>query len=191
MSGLKGTQTEKNLLIAFAGESQARNKYTYFSKQAKKEGYEQISFIFEETANQEKEHAKRLFKFMEGGEVEITAAFPAGVIGNTSENLMAAAEGEHYEQTEMYPSFAKVAKEEGFPAIAAAMEAIAIAERQHEKQYRELAANIQSGKVFLKDVSVTWRCRNCGYVGNGSKAPQNCPACDHPQAHFEVLKENW
>ncbi len=191
MSGLKGTQTEKNLLIAFAGESQARNKYTYFSKQAKKEGYEQIYFIFEETANQEKEHAKRLFKFMEGGEVEITAAFPAGVIGNTYDNLIAAAEGEHHEQTEMYPSFAKVAKQEGFPEIAAAMEAIAIAERQHEKQYRELAANIQSGKVFLKDVSVTWRCRNCGYVGAGTKAPQKCPACDHPQAHFEVLNENW
>lgn len=191
MSGLKGTQTEKNLLIAFAGESQARNKYTYFSKQAKKEGYEQISFIFEETANQEKEHAKRLFKFMEGGEVEITAAFPSGVIGNTYDNLIAAAEGEHHEQTEMYPSFAKVAKEEGFPEIAAAMEAIAIAERQHEKQYRELAANIQSGTVFLKDVSVTWRCRNCSYVGTGAKAPHKCPACDHPQAHFEVLKENW
>lgn len=191
MSELKGTQTEKNLLIAFAGESQARNKYTYFSKQAKKEGYEQISFIFEETANQEKEHAKRLFKFMKGGEVEITAAFPAGVMGNTYENLMAAAEGEHYEQTEMYPSFAKIAKQEGFPEIASAMEAIAIAERQHEKQYRDLAANIQSGKVFLKDIAVTWRCRNCGYVGGGTKAPEKCPACDHPQAHFEVLKENW
>ena len=191
MSELKGTQTEKNLLIAFAGESQARNKYTYFSKQAKKEGYEQISFIFEETANQEKEHAKRLFKFMKGGEVEITAAFPAGVIGNTYENLMAAAEGEHYEQTEMYPNFAKIAKQEGFPEIASAMEAIAIAERQHEKQYRDLAANIQSGKVFLKDIAVTWRCRNCGYVGGGTKAPEKCPACDHPQAHFEVLKENW
>jgi len=191
MSSVKGTQTEKNLLAAFAGESQARNRYTYFAKQAKKEGYEQISFIFEETANQEKEHAKRLFKFMEGGEVEITAAFPAGVIGSTYDNLMEAAGGEHYEQTEMYPNFAKVARDEGFPVIAQAMEAIAIAERQHEKQYRDLAANIQAGKVFVKESSVTWRCRNCGYVGKGSKAPEKCPACDHPQAHFEVLKENW
>lgn len=191
MSSVKGTQTEKNLLAAFAGESQARNRYTYFAKQAKKEGFEQISFIFEETANQEKEHAKRLFKFMEGGEVEITAAFPAGVIGSTYDNLMEAAGGEHYEQTEMYPNFAKKAREEGFPVIAQAMEAIAIAERQHEKQYRDLAANIQAGKVFVKEGSVTWRCRNCGYVGNGSKAPEKCPACDHPQAHFEVLKENW
>jgi rubrerythrin len=191
MSSVKGTQTEKNLLAAFAGESQARNRYTYFAKQAKKEGYEQISFIFEETANQEKEHAKRLFKFMEGGEVEITAAFPAGVIGSTYDNLMESAGGEHYEQTEMYPNFAKVARDEGFPVIAQAMEAIAIAERQHEKQYRDLAANIQAGKVFVKESSVTWRCRNCGYVGKGSKAPEKCPACDHPQAHFEVLKENW
>jgi len=191
MSTLKGTRTEKNLLTAFAGESQARNKYTYFSKQAKKEGYEQISFIFEETANQEKEHAKRLFKFMEGGDVEITAAFPAGVIGNTHENLMAAAAGEHYEQTEMYPSFAKIAREEGFPQIAAVMESIAVAERQHEKQYRDLAANVASGGVFLKDATVTWRCRNCGYISGSKKAPQMCPACDHPQAHFEVLKENW
>jgi rubrerythrin len=191
MSGVKGTQTEKNLLIAFSGESQARNRYTYFSKQAKKEGYEQISFIFEETANQEKEHAKRLFKFMVGGEVEITASFPAGVIGSTYDNLMEAAAGEHYEQTEMYPEFAKIAKKEGFPEIARAMESIAIAERQHEKQYRDLAANIQAGKVFLKDVKVVWRCRNCGYVAEGTKAPDKCPACDHPQAHFEVLKENW
>ncbi|SDB29762.1 Rubrerythrin [Desulfonatronum thiosulfatophilum] len=191
MSALKGTQTEKNLLIAFAGESQARNKYTYFSKQAKKEGYEQISYIFEETANQEKEHAKRLFKFMEGGDVEITASYPAGVIGSTYDNLLAAAEGEHYEQTEMYPDFAKIAREEGFPEIASAMKAIAVAERQHEKQYRELAANVKANKVFAKDATVTWRCRNCGYVGDGAGAPQKCPACDHPQAHFEILKENW
>ncbi|GAB6060503.1 rubrerythrin [Desulfonatronum parangueonense] len=191
MSRLKGTQTEKNLLIAFSGESQARNRYTYFSKQAKKEGYEQISYIFEETANQEKEHAKRLFKFMEGGEVEITASYPAGVIGSTYDNLLEAAEGEHYEQTEMYPDFAKIATEEGFPEIASAMKAIAIAERQHEKQYRELAANLKSNKVFAKDAKVTWRCRNCGYVGDGTGAPQKCPACDHPQAHFEILKANW
>jgi rubrerythrin len=188
---LKGTQTEKNLLTAFSGESQARNRYTYFASKAKKEGYVQISEIFTETANQEKEHAKRLFKFLEGGEVEITGAFPAGVIGNTSENLKAAAEGEHHEYTEMYPSFAKVAREEGFEVIADVFEAIAVAEKQHEKRYVDLAANIDTGKVFKRDETVTWRCRNCGYLHEGEEAPEECPACAHPQAHFEILGENW
>jgi rubrerythrin len=188
---LKGTQTEKNLLIAFAGESQARNRYTYFASKAKKEGYVQISDIFTETANQEKEHAKRLFKFLEGGEVEVAAAFPAGVIGNTSENLKASAEGEHHEHTEMYPAFAEVAREEGFEAIAAVFDAIAVAEKQHEKRYVDLAVNIDTGKVFKKDETVTWRCRNCGYLHEGKQAPEECPACEHPQAHFELLGENW
>jgi rubrerythrin len=191
MSSLKGTQTEKNLLTAFAGESQARNRYTYFASQAKKDGYVQISDVFTETANQEKEHAKRFFKFLEGGEVEIAGAFPAGVIGTTLENLKAAAAGEHHEHTEMYPAFAKVAREEGFNEIAAVFEAISVAEKQHEKRYNDLAANIDAGKVFKKDDSVTWRCRNCGYLHEGEKAPDLCPACAHPQAHFELLGENW
>jgi rubrerythrin len=188
---LKGTQTEKNILTAFAGESQARNRYTYFASKAKKEGYVQISDIFTETANHEKEHAKRLFKFLEGGEVEVAAAFPAGVIGNTSENLKASAEGEHHEHTEMYPAFAEVAREEGFEAIAAVFDAIAVAEKQHEKRYVDLAVNIDTGKVFKKDETVTWRCRNCGYLHEGKQAPEECPACEHPQAHFELLGENW
>jgi rubrerythrin len=188
---LKGTQTEKNLLTAFAGESQARNRYTYFASQAKKEGYVQISDIFTETANQEKEHAKRLFKLLEGGEVKITAEFPAGVIGNTIENLKEAAAGERYEHTEMYPDFAKVARKEGFIAIANIFEAIAVAEKQHEKRYVELAANIDAGRVFKRDETVIWRCRNCGYLHEGEQAPEMCPACAHPQAHFELLGENW
>jgi rubrerythrin len=191
MGSLKGTQTEKNLLTAFSGESQARNRYTYFASKAKKEGYVQISEIFAETADQEKEHAKRLFKFLEGGEVEITGAFPAGVIGTTLENLKDSAAGEHYEQTEMYPEFAKTAREEGFDTIASVFEAIAVAEKQHEKRYVDLAANIEAGKVFKRDEKVTWRCRNCGYLHEGSEAPEVCPACDHPQAHFELLGENW
>jgi rubrerythrin len=191
MASLKGTQTEKNLLTAFAGESQARNRYTFFASAAKKEGYVQISEIFTETANQEKEHAKRLFKFLEGGEVEIIAAFPAGVIGTTLENLKEAAAGEEYEWTQMYPDFAAVAKEEGFAAIAMVFEMIAIAEKQHDKRYGDLAANIEAGKVFKKETSVTWRCRNCGYVHEGKEAIEMCPACAHPQAHFEVLAENW
>jgi rubrerythrin len=191
MGSLKGTQTEKNLLTAFSGESQARNRYTYFASKAKKEGYVQISEIFTETADQEKEHAKRLFKFLEGGEVEITGAFPAGVIGTTLENLKDSAAGEHYEQTEMYPEFAKTAREEGFDTIASVFEAIAVAEKQHEKRYVDLAANIEAGKVFKRDEKVTWRCRNCGYLHEGSEAPEVCPACDHPQAHFELLGENW
>jgi rubrerythrin len=191
MGSLQGTQTEKNLLTAFSGESQARNRYTYFASKAKKEGYVQIADIFTETANQEKEHAKRLFKFLEGGEVEITGAFPAGVIGTTIENLKDAAVGEHYEQTEMYPGFAKIAREEGFDSIAAVFEAIAVAEKQHEKRYVDLAANIEAGKVFKRDEKVIWRCRNCGYLHEGSEAPEVCPACDHPQAHFELLGENY
>jgi len=191
MARLKGTQTEKNLLTAFSGESQARNRYTYFASKAKKEGYVQISEIFTETANQEKEHAKRLFKFLEGGEVEITGAFPAGVIGTTLENLKDSAAGEHYEQTVMYPEFAKTAREEGFDTLAEVFEAIAVAEKQHEKRYMDLAANIEAGNVFKKDEKVTWRCRNCGYLHQGSEAPEVCPACDHPQAHFELLGENW
>ena len=191
MASLKGTRTEKNLLTAFAGESQARNRYTYFAGKAKKEGFVQISTIFEETANQEKEHAKRFFSFLEGGEVEITGAFPAGVIGSTLENLKAAAAGEHDEHTSVYPGFAKIAREEGFEAVAMVFEAISVAEKQHEKRYNDLAANIEAGSVFKKDEKVAWRCRNCGYVHDGEEAPDACPACVHPQAHFEVLGENY
>lgn len=188
---LKGTQTEKNILTAFAGESQARNRYTYFASQAKKDGYVQISAIFEETANQEKEHAKRLFKLLEGGEVEIQASFPAGVIGSTMENLKEAAGGENYEWTDMYPGFAKVAREEGFDDIADIFESIAVAEKQHEKRYLGLMENIKNGKVFKKDQVEKWFCRNCGYVDEGEEAPSLCPSCNHPQAHFEVICENW
>jgi len=191
MASLQGTQTEKNILTAFCGESQARNRYTYFAAQAKKEGFVQISQIFEETANQEKEHAKRLFKLLEGGEVEISATFPAGIIGTTTENLMEAAGGENYEYAIMYPEFAKVAREEGLQAIAVIFEAIAVAERQHEKRYNKLKANIESGRVFQREEKVTWRCQNCGYLHEGHKAPEKCPACDHAQAHFELLAENW
>ncbi len=188
---VKGTGTEKNLLTAFAGEAQARNRYTYFASQAKKEGYVQMSAIFEETANQEKEHAKRLFKHLEGGEVEIQASFPAGKIGTTAENLKEAAAGENYEWTDMYPGFAKVAREEGFEQIADMFEAIAIAEKQHEKRYLALKANLENGTVFKKEKPVTWFCRNCGYVHEGKEAPDTCPSCDHPQAHFELICENW
>ena len=191
MSNLKGSKTEKNLLTAFAGESQARNRYTYFASQAKKEDFVQISDIFEETANQEKEHAKRLFKFFEGGEVEIQAFFPAGVIGNTAENLKSAAAGENYEHTEMYPGFAQIALEEGFDEIAAVFKAIAVAEKQHEKRYLDLLSNIENDRVFKKEEKVVWRCRNCGYLFDGEEAPQQCPACAHSQAHFEILAENW
>ena len=188
---LKGTQTEENILTAFAGESQARNRYTYAASKAKKEGLEQIADIFSETADQEKEHAKRLFKLLEGGEVEIQAAFPAGVIGTTAENLEAAAGGENHEWTEMYPGFAEVAREEGLDGIAEVFEAIAVAEKQHERRYLGLLANIEAGTVFKKDESATWRCRNCGYLHEGTEAPDLCPACLHPQAHFELLAENW
>lgn len=188
---IRGTQTEKNLLKAFAGESQARNRYTFFAAAAKKEGLVQISHIFEETANQEKEHAKRFFKFLDGGDLEITETFPAGKIGTTMENLLHAAAGEEHEWTEMYPACAKVAREEGFDAVADAFEAIAIAEKQHEKRYRDLAENLKAGKVFKRDGKVVWRCRNCGYLHEGDEAPERCPACIHPQAHFELLAENW
>jgi rubrerythrin len=188
---LKGSKTEKNLLTAFTGESQARNRYTYFASQAKKDGYVQIQAIFEETANQEKEHAKRLFKFLEGGEVEITAAFPAGVIGTTAENLAEAAAGENYETTEMYPDFAKVADEEGFKEIATVFRKIAVAEARHRDRYQALGKNIADGKVFKKDQPVRWVCRNCGYVHEGTDAPNLCPACAHPQAHFELEADNY
>lgn len=188
---LKGTQTEKNILTAFAGESQARNRYTYFASKARNEGYRQIAEIFEETADQEKEHAKRLFKLLEGGEAVVTASFPAGVIGTTVENLDEAAGGENYEWTEMYPGFAETARAEGFGDIAVIFEAIAVAEKQHEKRYRALIANIEAGRVFDREESVTWRCLNCGYLHEGTEAAHECPACAHPRAHFEVLCENW
>lgn len=191
MKSIKGTKTEQNLLKAFAGESQARNRYTYFSSEARKEGFVQIADIFEETANQEKEHAKRFFKFLEGGEVEITAGFPAGKIGLTSENLKAAAEGEHYEWSTLYPGFAKVAISEGIESVAKAFEAISVAEKQHEKRYRGLLANVIKNEVFKKQNSVVWRCRNCGYLHTGNAAPESCPACLHPRAYFELLGENW
>ncbi len=189
--GLKGTKTEKNLLTAFAGESQARNRYTYFAGQAKKEGFEQIAAIFEETANQEKEHAKRLFKFLEGGEVEICAAFPAGVIGTTSQNLEEAAAGEDYETKTMYPDFAKIADGEGFAEIAAVFRKIAVAEARHRDRYLALKKNVDTNKVFKKDKSVRWVCRNCGYVHEGPEALKVCPACAHPQAHFELEATNY
>lgn len=188
---LKGSKTQKNLMTAFAGESQARNRYTYFASKARKEGYVQISVIFEETSNQEREHAKRLFKFMTGGEAQVAAAFPFGVIGETVDNLKAGAAGENYEWTTMYPQFAGTAREEGFEDIAAAMESIAVAEKQHEKRYLALAKNIAEGTVFKKDGTVVWRCLNCGYLHEGPEAPDLCPACAHPQAHFELLGENW
>ncbi len=188
---LKGSKTERNILTAFAGESQARNRYTYFASRARDEGYIQIAQIFEETANQEKEHAKRLFKLLEGGQVEIKASFPAGVIGSTMENLKEAAGGEHYEWTEMYPTFAQVAEEEGFANIAAIFRAIAVAEKQHEKRYQALRANIENGRVFRRDKPVVWRCLNCGYIHEGTEAPEICPSCAHPQAYFELLGENW
>jgi rubrerythrin len=191
MKSLKGTQTEKNLLTAFAGESQARNRYTYFASQARKEGFVQISMIFEETANQEKEHAKRFFKFLEGGEVEVAAAFPAGTIASTSENLKAAAGGENHEWTTMYPGFAKVAREEGFDAVAAVFDAVSVAEKQHEKRYNDLRANIEGDRVFKRDKPVVWRCINCGYLHEGPEAPETCPACAHPREWYELLGENW
>ncbi|MFO7752001.1 MAG: rubrerythrin family protein [Desulfobacteraceae bacterium] len=192
MSKLKGTKTEKNLLKAFAGESQARNRYTYFAAQAKKEGFVQISHIFEETANHEKEHAKRLFKYLESGEdLEVTAAFPAGTISDTKTNLAGAAAGENYENTSMYPEFAATAREEGFNDIADTFESIAVAEKYHEDRYLALKKNIENNSVFKKDTRVKWRCRNCGYNHEGEEAPERCPACDHPRAHFELLKENY
>lgn len=188
---LKGTQTEKNILTAFSGESQARNRYTYFAKQAKKEGFEQIAAIFEETANQEKEHAKRLFKMLEGGEVEITASFPAGVIGTTAQNLREAAGGENHEYTVMYPEFAETARQEGFPELAEVFEAIAVAEQRHEQRYLDLLANIENDRVFKRDASAVWTCRNCGYQHEGDTPPEMCPACAHSQAYFELIEENY
>jgi len=187
----KGSKTERNILTAFAGESQARNRYTFFAGQARKDGFVQIADVFEETANQEKEHAHRLFKFLQGGEVEIQAAFPAGITGPTLQNLRAAAAGELYEWSEMYPGFATVARQEGFEDIAKVFEALLVAERQHEKRYRGLAANIEAGAVFKKSRTVVWRCRNCGYLHKNNEAPSVCPACAHPQAYFELLAENW
>ena len=188
---LKGTKTEKNLITAFAGESQARNRYTYAAGKARKEGLVQIAQIFEETANQEKEHAKRFFSFLQGGEAEVTASFPAGVVGTSAENLMAAAAGEHHEWTEMYPGFARVAREEGFEAVAKVLDAICVAEQQHEKRYNGLLANLQNGTVFKKSQPVVWRCINCGYIVEAAQAPASCPACAHPQAYYELLAENW
>ena len=191
MAELKGSKTEKNLLAAFAGESQARNRYTYFASAARKEGYQQIMAIFLDTAENEKEHAKREFAFLEGGEVEITASFPAGVIGTTAENLKAAAGGENYEWTTMYPEFAKIAKEEGFDEIAFVFAEIGEVEEEHEKRYLALLKNVENGTVFKRDTTVKWRCRNCGYVHEGKEAPDMCPACAHEQAYYEVLAENY
>lgn len=188
---IQGTKTEQNLLKAFAGESQARNRYEFFAKIAKKEGYEQIAAIFQETANQEKEHAKRFFKFLEGGMTEITATYPAGIISTTIDNLKAAADGENEEWTELYPAFADIAKEEGFPKVAAAFRMIAKVEEQHEKRYRKLAKNIEDGTVFLKDGKVFWKCINCGYVYEAEKALDMCPACEHPKSFMQLLEENY
>jgi rubrerythrin len=188
---LKGSKTEKNLLASFAGESQARNRYTYFASVAKKAGYEQIAAIFLETADNEKEHAKRFFKFLEGGDVEITAGYPAGVIGDTSANLEASAAGENLEWTKLYPEAEKVAREEGFNEIADIFKEIAEVEEQHEIRYRKLLKNVKEGKVFMKDTVVKWKCRNCGYVSEGKEAAKECPACAHPQSYYELLCENY
>lgn len=188
---LKGSRTEKNLLASFAGESQARNRYTYYAGVARKEGFVQISNIFEETANHEREHAKRFYKFLKGGEVEITACFPAGTIKDTHGNLLSAASGENHEHTTLYPEFARVAREEGFEAIAKVFEAVSIAEKQHEKRFRELAENVKACKVFKREEKQVWRCLNCGYLHEGEEAPELCPACAHPTAHFELHAENW
>lgn len=191
MPNLKGTQTEKNLLAAFAGESQARNRYTFFAGRARKDGYMQIAAIFEETANQEKEHGKRFFQFLEGGDLGVAASFPAGKIGDTMDNLFAAAAGEKHEHTELYPEFARIAREEGFADIAYVFDAVSVAEKQHEKRYHDLAVNIEKGKVFKRDGDVVWRCMNCGYLHHGNEAPDRCPACAHPRDYYELLGENW
>ena len=191
MKSVKGTETEKNLLKSFAGESQARSRYTFFASKAKKEGYEQIAGVFTETAEQEKEHAKRFFSFLEGGALEITAAYPAGVIGDTAENLKAAAEGENEEWTILYPTFAKVAQKEGFPEIAALFTVISRVELEHEARYKKLLERVEGGRFFERDGEIYWQCRNCGYVHKGRKAPDKCPACQHPQAFFEPKKENY
>ncbi len=191
MSRLKGTQTEKNLLAAFAGESQARNRYTFFASKAKKEGFEQIAEIFQETADNEKEHAEVFFKHLRGGDVEIQATYPAGVIGTTAENLLAAAEGEKMEWGTLYPDSAKIAEEEGFPEIALSFKNIAKVEAHHEKRYRKLLENVKKKRVFKKDKVVKWKCRNCGFVHEGSEAPKKCPACQHPQSYYEIWVEPY
>ena len=191
MKSVKGTLTEKNLLKSFAGESQARNRYTFFASVAKKEGFEQISGVFMETAEQEKEHAKRFFKFLEGGDVTITATYPAGKIGTTTENLLAAAMGENEEWDVLYPEFAKIAEEEGFPAVAAAFRAISTVEAEHEKRYLKLLSRITDGDFFRRDGKIWWQCRNCGYIVEAEEAPKACPACLHPQSYFEPKKENY
>ncbi len=191
MKSIKGTKTEKNLLASFAGESQARNRYTYFASAAKKAGFEQIAAIFLETAENEKEHAKMFFKFLEGGEVEITAAYPAGVIGDTVANLEASAAGENLEWTKLYKEAAETAREEGFDEVAEVFKEISEVEEEHEKRYRKLIKNIQDGKVFKKDGTVKWKCRNCGYVHEGKEAPGKCPACAHPQSYYEMMCENY
>ena len=191
MTDLKGTQTEQNLLKAFAGESQARNRYTYFAKQAKKEGYEQIAAIFEETAENEKEHAKVFFKHLQGGMVEITADYPGGIIGSTEENLLAAAEGEKMEWGTLYPDFGQIAEDEGFPEIAQSFQNIAQVEAQHEKRYRALLSNVKENKVFKREKTMKWKCRNCGFIYEGKEPPQKCPACQHPQSYYEILAENY
>ncbi len=188
---LAGSQTERNLLLAFAGESQARNRYTYFSSQARTDGFVQIAQVFEETASQEKEHAKRFFKLLQGGEVQIQAAFPAGKIGSTAENLLAAAAGEHEEWSVLYPRFAAMAREEGFRAAATIFEMISVAEKQHELRFRGFLENVQKGRVFRREQPVVWRCQNCGYVHEGPEAPAACPACAHPQAFFELFVPSW
>jgi rubrerythrin len=188
---IKGTRTEQNLLKAFAGESQARGRYVYFASVAKKEGYQQIAAVFEETAEQEKEHAKRFFSFLEGGMVEITASYPAGIIGSTAENLAAAAAGENEEWTELYPEFAEIAMEEGFPKVATAFKMIAKVEAEHEARYRTLLTRVEAGKVFEREEDIEWQCRNCGYVHKGKKALENCPACQHPKDYFEPKKNNY
>lgn len=188
---LKGSKTEKNLLKSFAGESQARNRYTFFASIAKKEGYEQIAGIFLETADNEKEHAEVFFKYLEGGDVKITAEYPAGKIGDTAKNLLAAAEGEKLEWSTLYPDFEKVAKDEGFDEIAESFEEIAEVEEQHENRYRKLLENVKNGTVFKRNVEVEWKCRNCGYVHHGKEAPETCPACKHPQSYYELLAENY
>jgi len=191
MKSLKGTKTEKNLLAAFAGESQARNRYTFFASKAKKEGYEQIAAIFQETADNEKEHAEVFFKHLQGGEVEIIAGYPAGVIGTTAENLLAAAEGEKMEWGTLYPDFAETAEEEGLPQVAASFRSIADVEAHHERRYRKLLENVKNKTVFKKDKVTKWKCRNCGYVHEGPEAPKICPACQHPQSYYEVWIENY
>jgi rubrerythrin len=188
---LRGSKTEQNLLTAFAGESQARNRYTYFASQARKEGFEQISEVFLETADNEREHAKQFFKYLEGGAVEIRWSFPAGVIGDTAANLSEAAAGERYEHSEMYPQFSQIALDEGFPDVAKTFRAVSVAERQHEKRYNGFLANVRDNKVFKKDQPVQWKCRNCGYVHTSTEPPEMCPACKHVRAHFELLAENW